>query len=98
MLIVSRKLGEQILIGQDIEVVVLEIHGDHVKLGFTAPRHVPIFRTEVHQELADSLVAAGTDCSGRPAPSVFHPTGLLVSAVQDSRIDGNLMELNRDDP
>jgi len=57
MLVLSRKSGEQILIGEDIEVVVLEINGDHVKLGFTAPRYVPIFRAEIHRQLADSLTA-----------------------------------------
>ena len=57
MLVLSRKSGEQILIGDDIEVVVLEIDGDRVKLGFTAPRYVPIFRAEIHRELADSLAA-----------------------------------------
>jgi len=57
MLVLSRKSGEQILIGDDIEVVVLEIDGNHVKLGFTAPRYVPIVRAEIHRELADSLAA-----------------------------------------
>jgi carbon storage regulator CsrA len=37
--------------------VVLEVEGDRVKLGFTAPRYVPICRAEIHQELADSLTA-----------------------------------------
>jgi len=57
MLVLSRKSGEQILIGKDIEVVVLEVNGDHVKLGFTAPQYVPIFRAEIHRQLADSLTA-----------------------------------------
>jgi carbon storage regulator len=55
MLVLSRKLGERVLVGEDIEVVVLEVEGDRVKLGFTAPRYVPICRAEIHQELADSL-------------------------------------------
>ena len=63
MLILSRKSGERVLVGEDIEVVVLEVDGGRVKLGFSAPRHVPIFRAELHQELADSLVAAGTEFS-----------------------------------
>jgi len=57
MLILSRKAGEQILIGEDIEIVVLEVRGDRVRLGFTAPRYVPIVRAEIHQELADNLTA-----------------------------------------
>ena len=55
MLVLSRKLGERVLVGEDIEVVVLEVEGDRVKLGFIAPRYVPICRAEIHQELADSL-------------------------------------------
>lgn len=55
MLVLSRKLGERVLVGEDIEIVVLEVDGNCVKLGFTAPRYVPICRAEIHQELADSL-------------------------------------------
>jgi len=55
MLVLSRKSGQRILIGEDVEIVVLEIEGDQVKLGFNAPRYVPIFRAEVHQEWADCL-------------------------------------------
>ena len=55
MLVLSRKSGERVLVAEDIEVVVLAIEGKRVKLGFTAPRYVPIIRAEIHQELADSL-------------------------------------------
>jgi len=51
MLVLSRKPKEAIRIGQDIEVVVLEVHGDRVKLGFTAPAEVPIHRSEVYDSL-----------------------------------------------
>jgi carbon storage regulator len=62
MLVLSRKSGERVLVGEDIEIIVLEVDGDRVKLGFTAPRYVPIFRAEIHQELADNLVGrAGVD-------------------------------------
>ena len=62
MLVLSRKSGERVLVGEDIEVVVLEVEGDRVKLGFTAPRYVPICRAEIHRELADLLAAgAATD-------------------------------------
>ena len=64
MLVLSRKPGERVLIGQDVELVVLEVDGDRVKLGFDAPRYVPICRAEIHRELADRLAGcAGTEFS-----------------------------------
>jgi len=57
MLVLSRLPGERILIGEDIELTVLEVRGSQVRLGFTAPRYVPICRAEIHLELADSLAA-----------------------------------------
>ena len=48
MLILSRKRGESVIIGHDIEVAVLEVRGNRVKLGFTGPKEVPIHREEVH--------------------------------------------------
>jgi carbon storage regulator len=55
MLVLSRKPGERVLVGDDVEVIVLEVDGDRVKLGFEAPRYVPICRAEIHRELADCL-------------------------------------------
>jgi carbon storage regulator len=54
MLVLSRKLNQAIRIGDDIEVVVLEVHGERVKLGFHAPAEVPIHRQEVHERLSPS--------------------------------------------
>jgi carbon storage regulator len=48
MLVLSRKTKEAVRIGENIEVVVLEVHGDRVKLGFSAPVDVPIHRGEVY--------------------------------------------------
>ena len=64
MLVLSRKSGERVLVGEDIEVVVLGVEGDRVKLGFTAPRYVPICRAEIHRELADALAP----CVGSEPP------------------------------
>lgn len=47
MLILSRKPGQSIIIGGIIEITVAEVRGDQVRLGITAPRSVPVFRTEV---------------------------------------------------
>lgn len=52
MLVLSRKKDERIMIGDNIEVTVIEIRGDRVKLGFIGPSEVPIHREEVFRRLA----------------------------------------------
>lgn len=47
MLVLSRKQNERLLIGEDIEVVIVEIHADYVKLGIEAPRNVEVDREEI---------------------------------------------------
>lgn len=54
MLVLSRKAGERIVIGDDIELVVLSIENDQIKLGIEAPRNVQIFRKEVYLAVQQS--------------------------------------------
>lgn len=54
MLALSRKKEEAIVINNDVEVVVLEIKGDQVKLGISAPKSVPIYRKEVYLQIQES--------------------------------------------
>ena len=49
MLVLSRKKNEQIHLGDDITVTVVDIRGDKVRLGITAPRDVSIHRGEIHE-------------------------------------------------
>ncbi len=59
MLILARKLNERIVIGDDIEVSVVEIKGDQVKLGISAPRNVSVYRHEVYEAIqAENRMAA----------------------------------------
>ena len=51
MLALSRKKDEAIIINDDIEITVIEIKGDQVKLGITAPKSVPIYRKEVYVQI-----------------------------------------------
>ncbi len=53
MLVLSRKLGEAIVIGNSVTVSVLAVDGDRVKLGIAAPAEVPVHRKEVHQKIGD---------------------------------------------
>lgn len=54
MLALSRKQGESIMLGNDIEVTVLEVKGDQIKLGISAPKSVPVYRKEIYKEIQES--------------------------------------------
>ena len=51
MLVLTRKPGQRIRIGEEIEVTLLEVSGDRVRLGFSAPPDVAIHRQEVYQRI-----------------------------------------------
>ncbi len=53
MLALARKINESIMIGDDIEVSILEIKGDQVKLGISAPKSVPIYRKEIYIQIQE---------------------------------------------
>jgi len=51
MLILGRKEGEKIVIGDDITVTVTKIKGNQVQIGITAPKHIPVHREEVYERI-----------------------------------------------
>ena len=60
MLVLSRKLEESIMIGDEIEIKVISVQGETVKLGITAPRSIPVHRKEVYEEIErENIRAAG---------------------------------------
>jgi len=58
MLVLSRKQNESIMIGDSIEVVVLEIRGDQVKIGTNAPKDIKVYRKEIYLEIQKENVIA----------------------------------------
>lgn len=58
MLILSRKKGESIKIGDDIEIFVADIKGDKVRLGISAPEHMKISRTELYLTVENNREAS----------------------------------------
>jgi carbon storage regulator len=53
MLALARKQNESIMLGNDIEITLLEIKGDQVKLGISAPKSVPIYRKEIYLQIQE---------------------------------------------
>lgn len=51
MLVLSRKLNQSIMIGDDVRIVVVSVDRDTVKLGIEAPRAIPVHRSEVYEEI-----------------------------------------------
>lgn len=54
MLALSRKKDEAIIINDDIEIKIIEVKGDQVKLGISAPKSVPIYRKEVYVQIQEA--------------------------------------------
>ena len=53
MLALARKVNQSIIIGNDIEITLLEIKGDQVKIGINAPKSVPIYRKEIYEQIQE---------------------------------------------
>jgi cytosine/creatinine deaminase len=80
MLVLARQKNETIMIGDNVEITVVDIRGDKVRLGINAPKEIPVHRKEIH----DAIKA------GKPAPAqAAHPAGLdpfLAAAIEEARL------------
>jgi carbon storage regulator len=56
VLVLTRKINQSIMIGDDVEVSVLAVSGDKVRIGIAAPRDVPVFRKEVYISIQEERV------------------------------------------
>ncbi len=54
MLALSRKVGESIIIGNEIEITILEVKGEQMKIGINAPKSVPIYRKELYLQIQEA--------------------------------------------
>ena len=75
MLVLSRKIGEKLVIGDNITVVVSRVAGNRVTLGIEAPADVRIVRGELHLDLSEEVPVA------RSANSYYAGTGSLTESV-----------------
>lgn len=73
MLVLTRKVGEQVLIGEDIVVTVLDVKGDSIKIGFDAPRGIKIQRAE--------MIAAVTEANQQAAAAATEDAEARLKAL-----------------
>ena len=80
MLVLTRKSNQSIMIGDDIEVSVLSIMGEKVRIGIQAPRDIPVFRKEVYLSiLREKMSTHGGQPDGRAAGRVHRALDKLSS-------------------
>lgn len=93
MLVLTRKQGEQIRIGDDVVITVVRTKGKGVRLGIQAPAHVPVLRGEIARAMSDAVTQQATDVaddlatdhddeewpSGETLYKVIHAGGLRTS-------------------
>lgn len=73
MLALSRRTGESIVIDNDVEITILEIKGDQVKLGIKAPKSVPIYRKEIFAQIQEENMNAFAGEAGIEALKKMKP-------------------------
>ena len=78
MLVLSRRVGQSIVIGDDVTVTVLEVRGDVVRVGVGAPRHVSVHREELWRELEEANKAAAS-----PSEAAIADLSRAVSARRE---------------
>ena len=70
MLIITRKPGEKIMLGDDVVVHVMEIVGNSVRIGIQAPRALPVYREEIWEAVRqENEAAAGVTVESLPSPA-----------------------------
>jgi len=86
MLVLTRKQGETILIGEDIKITILSVNGDAVRIGIDAPKHVKILRAELVEAVSqiNQLAAVSREISGSPVRAVSPGELLKVQKNRDA--------------
>ena len=74
MLIITRRAGERIMVGDDVVIEVMEVVGNSVRVGISAPRSVPVYREEIYAAVRDENRAAAESAPDElPKPSESTP-------------------------
>lgn len=82
MLYLTRKIGESVIINDNIEVTVVEVRGKAIKLGFTFPPEVSVLRREIHERIKQEKRAAAS--GGASQAEAGEESGLMIAAGKAS--------------
>ncbi len=74
MLALTRKKGESIIIGDDIEIVIIGVQGEQVKLGIVAPRNIPVHRKEIYELIQLENIEAAKSANVSAIKNLFKNT------------------------
>lgn len=75
MLILTRRIGESLMIGDEVTVTVLGVKGNQVRLGVNAPRSVAVHREEIYQRISDENGSDSEQASQAPEPDANKAAG-----------------------
>lgn len=82
MLVLSRKINQAIMVGDNVRIVIVGVERDQVKVGIEAPRDIPVHRSEVYEEIqrsnrlaaeAPAAAAPAASAASAPAPATLRP-------------------------
>ena len=90
MLVLSRQRDETIMIGDDVQVTVVDIRGEKVRLGISAPPHIPVHRKEVYEAIKkENAASAGKGGQPRGVESLAHKKKDQAPGNQDASEPSN---------
>ena len=81
MLILTRRVGETVMIGDDVTVTVLGVKGNQVRVGVNAPRDVAVHREEIFERIKREEEGAGGTTSARRRPVLHAPPAMATPAI-----------------
>lgn len=93
MLVLTRKSNQSIMIGDDIEVSVLSIMGEKVRIGIQAPRDIPVFRKEVYLEIQEERGGVGVSAAAGRTSSRENGDAARPADSLRAEVDSELRKL-----
>ncbi|MDC0948352.1 carbon storage regulator CsrA [Gammaproteobacteria bacterium] len=88
MLILTRRIGESLIIGDDVKITVLGVKGNQVRVGINAPKDLPVHREEIYQKIKQEQMLEQAGLS---------PEEIRKLRERDQEIDGNRFGYDDDD-